>query len=181
MKKTFVLALGLLVAPQMVSAQFEVGLDAGFGIAIPDAEGADNITRFGVPSGGFLPFIAPPQARVAFAAGENLLVESVLGFNYFSSGDDSLNALFLMPGVNYLVTPQVYVRGEAGLVRLSDGEDSETRYGFGAGVGMRRPLGNAAVVRFEVAGDKWLETEDGFEDGALDVRAIVGISAIIGG
>ncbi len=182
MKKTFVLALGLLVAPQVASAQLELGLDAGFGIAMPDSDAEDNITRFGVPSGGFVPFASPPQVRVGFAAGPTLLVESIVGFNYFSSGDDSINTLLLMPGVNFLVGPQFYVRGEAGLMRLSSsGADAETRYGFGAGAGLRRPLGGgAALLRAEVGADKWLETESGAEDGALDIHVVVGISAVIG-
>src|SRR5688500_16974309 len=182
MKKTFVLALGLLVVPQVISAQLEIGLDAGFGIAMPDADGADNVTRFGVPSGGALPFVAPPQIRVGFAAGERLIVESALGFDYVSSGDTSLNSLLVMPGVNFLVGPQFYVRGEAGLVRFSDGDESTTQYGFGAGAGLRRPLGGgAALLRAEVAADKWLEDLDAGIDGYLDIRAIIGISAVIGG
>lgn len=180
MKKTFVLALGLLVVPQMVSAQLEVGLDAGFGITMPDADGSDNITRFGVPSGGALPFFAPPQIRVGFAGGQSLIVESALGFDWVSSGDDSITSLLVMPGVNFLVSPQFYVRGEAGLVRFSDGDDSITQYGFGAGAGMRRPLGGAALLRIEVGADKWLEDEDAGIDGYLDLRAIVGLSAVIG-
>jgi len=183
MKKNFAIALGLLVMPQAVSAQLEIGLDAGFGIAMPDADGADNITRFGVPAGGFVPLASPPQVRLGFAAGETLLVESLVGFNYLSSGDDSINTLLLMPGVNFLVGPQFYVRGEAGLVRFSpSGADAETRYGFGAGAGLRRPLaGGNAILRVEVAADKWLESEEGFDDGVLDIRAIIGISAVIGG
>lgn len=182
MKKTFVLALGLLVVPQMVSAQVEIGLDAGFGIAMPDADGAESITRFGVPTGGFVPFASPPQVRVGFAAGETLLVESIVGFNYFSSDGESINTLLLMPGVNFLVGPQFYVRGEAGLMRLGSDDDSTTRYGFGAAGGLRRPLGGgAAVLRGEVGVDKWLETEEGFDDGALDIHATIGISAVIGG
>jgi hypothetical protein len=181
MKKIFVLAVGLLVVPQMVSAQLEIGLDAGFGIGMPDADGADNITRFGVPSGGYVPFLS--QARVGFAAGETLIVESILGFNYVSFGeDDSLNTLVLLPGVNFLVGPQFYVRGEAGLIRVgSSGADAETQYGFGAGAGLRRSLGSGALLRAEVGADKWLETEEGADDGLLDIHAVVGVSVVIGG
>src|SRR5690242_2830832 len=109
MKRIWILALGLLVAPKMVSAQVEIGLDAGFGIAMPDTDGAENITRFGLPTGGYLPLFS--QARIGFVAGPTLIVETALGFNYMSFGeDDSFNALIVMPGVNFLVGPQFYVR-----------------------------------------------------------------------
>ena len=178
MKRTLVLGLGLLVVPAVVSAQLEVGLDAGFSILIPD-DGSDNIKRFGVPSNPLVPFLS--TLRVGFPAGETLLIESALGFTYASFGpNDSFNALFIMPGANFLLGDQFYVRGEAGLMRLSDsGSDAQTQYAFGGGAGIRRPLGASALLRAEVAADKWLKDAGAGLDGFLDIRAVVGVSAVI--
>jgi hypothetical protein len=169
MKRTLVLALGLLIVPAFVSAQVEVGLDAGFNLtSIDDAD--DKVNSFAVPA---------QWARIAFAAGPTLLVESLIGFDYVSEGDFNESVLLLMPGVNFLVGEQFYIRGEAGLLRIADQDDSAVQYAFGGGVGMRRPLGDAALLRLEVAADRFLENTDDFLPAHTDIRAGVGISAVI--
>lgn len=179
MKRIFVLALGLLLAPVAVSAQVEVGVDGFFTISNPsEPDGVstsfDNTNSISLPS---------PAVRVAFPAGETLLVESLLGFNWSSQGDDSGSALLLMPGVNFLVGEQFYVRGEAGLMRTSFDNgtvsSSATQYGFGGGAGMRMPLGDAALFRLEAAADWWLENEDDGLLGRMDIRIGAGISAVV--
>jgi len=182
MKRIFVLALGLLFVPAMASAQVEAGLDAFFTISNPsEPEGStgsfDNTNSFELPA---------PVARVGFPAGETILVETILGFNWASQGDESETALVLLPGVNFLLGEQFYVRGEAGLLRMSydDGTDSEstTQYGFGGAAGMRMPLGDAAIFRIEAGVDRWLEAKDGDVITALgrtDIRIGAGISAIV--
>ncbi|HSH75860.1 MAG TPA: hypothetical protein VLA09_09280, partial [Longimicrobiales bacterium] len=129
MKRTFVLTLALLVAPALVSAQgVEIGLDAGFAISNPaEPEGfdgsLDNTNAFSLPISA---------ARVGFWAGDVLLIESMLGFDWISQDDESVSSLVLMPGINYLLGEQFYVRGEAGLNRVSfsfdSQSDSQTQY-----------------------------------------------------
>lgn len=173
MKRSLVLALVLMFAPAVASAQVEVGLDAGFLISsIDDVD--DNVNSFALPG---------QWARVAFSAGDMLSVESLVGFAWDSQGDFSESTLLLVPGLNYLVGEQFYVRGEAGLIRLSESDtgfdSSSTQYGFGGAVGLRRMLGEGAVFRAEVGVDRWLENTDDFIPARTDIRFGVGLSAVI--
>jgi hypothetical protein len=176
MKRIMVLALGLLFLPALVSAQVEVGLDAGLTFEkIDDVD--DSAIDFSVPTSG---------ARIAFAGGESMLIETLLAFGYGKQGDDSGMALALVPGLNFLLSEQLYLRGEAGLNYVSfdngSGGVSGTQFLFGAGVGIRKPLSEAAVLRFEGALDRFLESLDGDIPFAASwqFRAIMGISAVVG-
>ena len=176
MKRILVLALGLLAAPQVVSAQLEVGLDAGFGYSkIDDVD--DALVNFSIPNLG---------ARVGFAAGPTMIIESLVLFDWTKFGDASATTIGIVPGLNFLINEQLYLRGEAGLLYQSEDDgvspsDSQTQYLFGAGVGIRRPLGSGAVLRFEGAVDRALENTDEFLPASWDIRATVGVSAVIGG
>jgi hypothetical protein len=176
MKRTLVLALGLLIVPAFVSAQVEVGLDAGFGISMID-DADDNINSFSLPG---------TWVRVAFAASPTILVEPVVGLEWFSVGDASGSDLLLLPGIVFLLGEQFYVRGEAGLFRESfdpgSGGDSTTQYAFGGEVGLRMPLGDSALFRAGIGVDRWLEVSENSvieEPARTDVRLGVGISAVI--
>lgn len=184
MKRALVLSLALVFVPAMASAQVEIGMDAGFMLkSIDDA--SDNITSFAVPSSSnFLPMVS--GARVAFSAGETVLIESLLNFAYQSFGsDDSVTFLGIIPGINFLVTESFYVRGEAGLAYAkfssTSSDESETQYLFGGGAGYRRALGDgAAVLRLEAGVDRLLENTDDGVPASWDFRALVGLSAVIG-
>jgi hypothetical protein len=179
MKAAFALALALLVSPTFVSAQVEVGLDAGFMLrSIDDAD--DNLTAVAVPSTtGFVPMVS--GARIGFPAGQTVVVESIVNFGYQSSGDESVTIFGLIPGVNVLLGERLYVRGEAGLSYISFGEDdSETQYLLGGGLGLRNMLGEGALLRLEAGVDRVFENEDDFAPGSWDFRALIGLSAIIG-
>ena len=172
MRRTLVLALGLMVVPAMAAAQVEVGLDAGF--IYSDEDGApDAAFGFSLPVSG---------ARVGFAAGEQMIIETRLGFDWMKQGDASGSNLDLVPGLNYLVNDQIYVRAEAGLSRQSydpgTGGNSQIQYLFGGGVGMRRPLG-PALLRLEAGVVKGLENTDDLIPSHLDFHATVGVSAVI--
>ena len=177
MKRTLVLALGLMLVPAVASAQFEVGLDV-FGLTYSDVDGAqDAAIGVGLPLSGM---------RVGFWGGETLLIETRMEADWDKEGDASATSLMLVPGVNFLVTPQVYVRGEAGLqyFKLDPGTGtsfSGTQYLFGAGVGMRRPLGEGAVLRLEGGLTKGLESLDGAIAFAssTNIHVSAGVSAII--
>lgn len=174
MKRVFVLALALLFAPAVVSAQVEIGLDAGLNInKVDDA----NDTGFGfhVPTMG---------ARVGFMAGESAVVETILSFGYDKLGDNSSTSIDLIPGLNFLVGEQFYVRGEAGLsyAKFDNGTTSAsaTQYLFGAGAGIRQTLGDAALLRLEAGIDRLLENTDDGIPASWNFRVVVGVSAIAG-
>jgi len=172
MTRTLIVALGLLFSPVLVAAQVEVGLDTGLEIEMID--GSDNTTAFHLPT---------TWARIAFAAGETLLIEPLVGFEYFSQGDVSENRIILIPGVDLLLGERLYIRGEVGLIRYSEdnaGTDfSWSQYGFGGGAGMRIPLGDAALLRLEAALDYWLENADDGVPQRTAIRAQAGVSAVI--
>lgn len=172
MKRVFVLALALLFAPAVVSAQVEIGLDAGFNInKVDDAD--DTGFNFDIPTMG---------ARVGFMAGESAVVETMLAFDYGKLGDVSGTDLLLVPGLNYLVGEQFYVRGEAGLSysKFDDGttSTSSTQYLFGAGAGIRQTLGDAALLRLEAGIDRLLENTDDAIPASWNFRLVVGVSAV---
>jgi hypothetical protein len=156
MRKSLVLALGLMVVPTIASAQVELGLDF-FGISYTDVDGAaDAEIGASFPVSGM---------RVAFPAGPQILIETRIEGDWSKQGDASGKSLDLLPGINYLVNDQVYVRGEAGLSYGSFDtgtvSGSSTQYLFGGAVGMRRPLG-MGILRLEAGVLKALEnTDDG--------------------
>jgi len=176
-KNPLVLAVGLLVTPQVVSAQgVELGLDF-FGLSYSDTDGAaDASIGVGIPESGL---------RVGFHAGPRMIIETRLEFDWDKEGDSSARSLMLLPGVNYLVNEQVYVRGNIGLANFTfdtgviDG--SGTQYIFGAAAGIRRALGSGAVLRVEGGVDQWMENEDDGLPKILDIHGSVGVSAIVGG
>lgn len=177
MRRALVLMFGLLLAPAVVSAQVEVGLDAGLLFnKIDDVD--DSQIAFSIPTVG---------ARVGFPAGETMIVETLVSFDWFKQGDASSTDLTLAPGLNFLVGEQAYVRGEAGLMYSSfdtgTTDGSTTQYLFGAAVGLRRPLGmGGSLLRLEAGVDRLLEVED---EGLIDepaswlIRAVVGVSGVI--
>ena len=175
MKRTLVLALGLLVVPAVAAAQVEIGLDGGLSYYDED-QAADAGILFNVPVSG---------TRIGFMAGPNMIIETRLGLGWFKQGDANGSSLDLIPGLNYMVTPQVYVRGEAGLTRDSfdpgTGGGSTTQYLFGGGVGMRRSLGAGAVLRLEGGVEMGMENQDDGIPSYMEIHGTVGLSAVIGG
>jgi len=173
MKRALLLALGLLVAPSVASAQLEVGLDAGLTYEKVQDED-DAAIGIGLPLSG---------ARLGFAGGEQIIVETRLDFGWDKQGDESSTSLALLPGVNFLFGENMYVRGEVGLSYFSfdngvvDG--SFTQYIFGGAVGMRRPVGEGALVRLEAGVDRLLENSDDFQPASWLIGLTVGVSAIV--
>lgn len=176
MKRTLVLALGLMMVPALASAQLEIGLDGGLTYSKDDGA-TDASIGIELPTSG---------ARLGFAAGPQMIIETRLGVDWQKEGDASASLISLLPGLNYLITPQVYLRGEAGLSRFSfdNGagiEGSGTQYIFGAAVGMRRALGSGALLRLEAGADQALENTDDGIPANLSIHATVGVSAVVGG
>jgi hypothetical protein len=172
-----VLAIGLLVAPQAVHAQFELGLDF-FGLTYTDIDdGVDDAAiGVGIPESGL---------RVGFNAGPQMIIETRMEFDWDKRGDLSGRSLLLLPGLNFLVNEQVYVRGNVGLYNqaFDNGvvDGSATQYIFGAAAGIRRALGSGAVMRVEAGVDQMMENEDEGIPKELRIHGSVGVSAIVGG
>jgi hypothetical protein len=169
-----VLALGLMVVPQVASAQVELGLDF-FGISLHDEDGAtDSEIGVSLPVSGM---------RIGFPAGAQMIIETRVEIDWSKQGDASGRDLMLMPGLNYLINDQVYVRGEAGLSNFSFDPGtgtsvSGTQYLFGGAVGMRRPLG-MGILRLEAGVVKGLENTDDGIPSFLDIRAGAGASVVV--
>jgi len=179
MKRILVLALGLLVVPAAASAQLELGLDAGVAVTSFDDVGgfsSDSQTEIDIPT---------HWARLGFAAGETIMVETLVSVEYGKEGDESAMSLLLLPGINFLLGEQFYVRGEAGLSYVSvdpgTGSLSGTQYIFGGAAGLRVPLGDMAIFRAEAGVARLTEVDsDFFIPSGIVIRGGVGISAIIG-
>jgi len=163
-----------MVVPAMASAQVELGLDF-FGITYSDVDGAaDAEIGVSLPLSGM---------RVAFPAGDGLSIETRMELDYSKQGDASGRDITLMPGLNYMVNEQVYVRGEAGLMNFSFDPGtgtsvSGTQYMFGGAVGMRRPFG-MGVLRLEAGAVKALENTDDGIPSWLDITVGAGVSVVV--
>jgi hypothetical protein len=171
MRRTLVLAFGLMVVPAMASAQVELGLDF-FGLSYTDVDGLDDAAiSVGLPVSGM---------RIGFMAGPQMIVETRIEADWDKIGDFSSRSIMLVPGLNYLVNDQIYVRGEAGLsydaVDPGTGSVSDTQYLFGAGVGTRRPLG-MGILRLEAGVQKALESDASAS--FLNIYASAGASVAI--
>ena len=178
MKRALLIALAALAMPVLAQAQVEVGLDGGLGIQKMSGV-TDKDISFDVPTSGL---------RLGFAGGESLIIETMLDFSWNKFGDQKTTSFGIVPGVNYLINDQVYVRGEAGLSYFKydpgTGGSSQTQYLFGGAVGTRKMLGEGALLRLEAGVDRGLEKKD---NGVVTIpaswnfRVVAGISAVVGG
>jgi hypothetical protein len=170
MKRMAFMLLALLVAPAAVQAQVEVGVDAG--LTIDKASGSDALTTISVPAS---------SVRIGFTAGDMVSVETLFSFIRASSGGESASNLALIPGVNVsLGEGGFYIRGEAGLMRVSFSDDSGTQFTVGGAAGLKKAVNDGPVsFRMEAGFGRWLENaDDGF--GAFTrIRLLLGISAAL--
>lgn len=173
---------GVLIAfflfPVVVQGQVELGIDAGFFVeSFDDAFGdADNLTSLSVPV---------PMLRVGVPVSDMVSVEGLVGLEWISEGDDSFTILMVMPGANVsLGESGVYVRGEAGVLRLSSGgtfDESVTQFAAGAAVGIKQAIRDGpASFRLEAGFDRWFEKEEDGLAASNEFRGLVGLSVLIG-
>jgi hypothetical protein len=159
---TSIVFIGLIAAApltaraQSVGRPFEFGIDAGaqFGL------GSDNYTVITLPA---------QHARIGYEFSDRASFEPFAGLTYVSLGGGSTMSLDLGAGLLFYLTgntatapssaaatvSRVYVRPFAIMeyVRGSGGgqTDSNTEFGFGAGLGLRQPLGSSRLAtRWEV-------------------------------
>lgn len=170
--KRAALLVGLLLVPVGVQGQVEVGFDAG--LTLDNYEFSESLTTIGIPTG---------TARIGFAAGETITVETLMNLSRLSSDGDSFTTISLIPGVNVaLGDGGFYLRGEAGLMRVSFGgefsDGSETQYTLGAAGGLKRAIGDGPIsFRLEAGLGKWLEDEDAGLESFTRIRLLFGFSA----
>jgi len=164
---------GLLLAPAAASAQLELGIDGGLTIDMYDVDGfdVDNLNTFAFPASWL---------RVGFGATEMISVETALSFQRLSQGDNSLTTIVLVPGVNVALGESgFYVRGEAGLQRISDEDDGVTQFTVGVAAGLKKAINEGPIAfRLEGGFGKVLEKENEAL-GYNRVRLLMGISATV--
>jgi|tagenome__1003787_1003787.scaffolds.fasta_scaffold20866169_2 hypothetical protein len=141
---------------QNVGRPFEFGLDAA--------------AQFGLGDTHFTTIVLPAQrARIGYEFSNAASFEPFGTFIYQSAGGFSSTSLGLGAGILFFLTgntsaapasmtstvSRIYVRPFAVMqyIRLSDGTDSnsDTEFGFGGGLGLRKPLGSSRLAtRWEV-------------------------------
>lgn len=174
MRRILVLALGLLAVPQLAFAQVELGVDF-FGIDYFDEDGAaDAAIGVSLPVSGL---------RVGFPAGSNMIIETRLEFDWAKQGDASARNLVLIPGLNYLINEQIYLRGEAGLSNFSVDPGtgtsvSGTQYLFGGGIGTRRSFG-MGILRLEGGVQLGTENTDDGIPSYMNIYGSAGVSVTV--
>jgi len=168
------LITALLLIPVGVNAQVELGIDAGLTVDMYDDQGGfeiDNLNSLALPASWL---------RVGFGATEMISVETAVSFQRLSQGDNSLTTIVLVPGVNIAIGESgFYLRGEAGLQRISDDDDGVTQFSVGAAAGLKKAIKDGPIsFRLEGGFAKWLEKE-GEALGYNRLRILMGISATV--
>ena len=139
-------------AAQAGGARHEFGVDVGAGYVKPD--GID----------GGIQIFTPVDVRVGFVTAKQVQWEGRLNFVLSTLGGDTRYAL--QPGVNVLYAPApgtnrsgMYLTGGGTVLLADNGANSGTQLGINAGVGWRKPSGNAAL-RYEVGFQYAFESQD---------------------
>lgn len=159
-----VLLLALLM-PGSLSAQLEFGIDSG--IRIQRTVGA-NRTTFRVPS---------EWLRVGIR-GQRISFESLINFAHARLSGQSATQIEFIPGFAYNIFQSYYVRGEVGMLLLSQENSSASQFAYGIAVGTKYPLGTRPFyVRLETGFDRWVANGDFFE--SREFRLLVGLTVMV--
>ena len=168
MKHALFIAMGLLVLPLAAEAQVELGIDAGLEL---NRSGGDNITTFVIPRAMLR--IGIPRESITF--------EALVGINSINDSGGDFTLITFLPGIVYPFGSSHYVRGEVGLLYVSEvlasgAVRSLTQFAFGGAIGTKRQIGDGPVsLRFEGGVDRW----QGDGDDSTDFRALIGISVLV--
>ncbi len=131
---------------------------------VPSARAQDKPIELGV-DGLFALKVNDPTAtvltlpvqrfRIGFPASDRLTVEPAFHVNYFSVGGESAKEFGGELGLLYHFSAnskssQVFVHPVVGVQIVADGS-TETRFGAGAGIGVKVPAGSRLAARLEAA------------------------------
>ena len=119
----------------------EIGVDAGVQFTLDDPK----TTTLQVPI---------PSIRMGFYISPVMSIEPSLGINHTSTPGLSLTTYDVGVGLLYHFAPsrldnQLYVRPFLGLTGVSGGGNSDSAVDFGAGFGVKVPVGSRFASRFE--------------------------------
>jgi hypothetical protein len=154
------LAAALIAAASTAHAQpsAEVG---GSLMSVTFGLGDEDVTTFGVPSGGF--GILNPGVYASFFLGSHAAVEPQIGFVWTSAYDESHHLLNFAGQFDYFVggteVPSPYLFGNFGLVEISDEDYTPKSFGFGGGY--RVPVGDRLTFRVD---GRWVRYTADFGD-----------------
>jgi hypothetical protein len=123
--------------------------------------GDEDVTTFGVPSGGF--GVLSPGVYASFFIGSHAAVEPQIGFVWASANDESQHLLNFTGQFDYFVSgtevPSPYLFGSFGIVEISD--EDYTPKSFGLGAGYRVPVGDRLTFRVD---GRWVRYTADFGD-----------------
>lgn len=165
MRRILLLSAICVLAPAAADAQVEIGIEAG--IQLDDRPVADNLFRLNVPRA---------MARIGFPR-EALTFESLFSFDIVDGGGSTLTFLNIIPGLNFPFGDQgAYVRGEVPMQLVSGGGDTETEFGLGAAIGIKKAIDDGPVsTRFEFGYDRLFDAE------INSFRILFGLGVLVGG
>ncbi len=169
-----------LLLPTSVSAQLELGVDIGYERFSRAVDGDDMVST--------VISTLPRELRLGLSVSDRLLVESGIRISRSSisvpddSHDSSAWAVGLTPGIAWLFGQEgkarPYLRVKGGFDRFSGPVlDDVTRWQAGGAGGVRIPLNDWVLARFEASFVRVFEGDDLASENRLGLKA--GFSAIV--
>lgn len=145
-------SLILAVPARAQDRPVELGLDAGVSFNISDP----NVTTISIPV---------QDLRVGFFVSDRLSLEPRVALNYLKVEDsDALTSITAALGALVHFNPdrdrsQFYLRPFGGLAFVDFGDDSETQFSLGGGLGVKLPMAERFAARLEGAFAHAFETD----------------------
>ena len=166
MKNIWVVPLAFLALVPPLSAQLEIGFDAGMRV---EKMAGLSLTTFHAPS---------EQIRVG-SHGETLAFETLLSFTHQRARGQSATVIKVLPGLVYFLPAGSYIRGEVGVMLIAT-VGSASQFAYGVAVGTKRAIGPGPLyLRIETGLDRWVENWNYAE--SSEFRFLVGLSIVLGG
>ena len=127
--------------------RLEVGTQAGVTIM---RSGGESLTTFGLPGGGVA---GASTIYFSMFASPNVVVEPHLSLNRISDDDFSITTLGVDGRLKYLFSGAMsnsgYVFGDGAVIRTSAGDESESEFAAGGGIGYRALISEAFAFHIE--------------------------------
>jgi hypothetical protein len=165
-------AIGLPSQLDAQSGSVEIGFDTGLSLTM--VSDADNVTSIDVPQ---------QSIRVGFFVSDQLSIEPAVGFSWLHTGGESATQLALAGRVLYHFSPdptrpRFYLGGGAGFNLIDVGDQQETQFGVGGGLGVKLPVADRMAIRLEGSFSRFFETD--LLPAASVIGAVVGFSFFTG-